>query len=100
MVPDTVQAPKVTVDAVPAAVREVLFILNTFKADAFRPFDEAKVLGLSMALVAIAAVVAIFTRHCPWEMLSISLRAEAVHPPRLLRMGRATNVVLAVRAKT
>ena len=100
MVPETVQAPSVTADAVPAAVKEVLFILNTFKAVAFSPFAEAKVLGFSMALVAIAAVVATFTLHYPWEMLSISLRAEAVHPPKLLRMGRAVNVVLAVRART
>ena len=100
VVPETVQAARLTVDAVPAAVRLLLDIRYTLREEATRPFVEAKRAGLSMAFVEMAVVVATLTLHFPSVMLFISLRAVAVQPPWLLLCGRAMKVVLAARLRT
>ena len=84
MVPETVQAARVTVAAVPAEVKLLLDIRYTLRVAAVKPFAVAKVAGSSMLFVDMAAVVATLTLHLPSVMLFISLRAEAVQPPRLL----------------
>lgn len=42
----------------------------------------------------IAAVLATLTRHLPLEILFMSLRVEAVHPPKLLAIGRDVKAVV------